>query len=253
MSSGASRREAVVTAGAAAGARIQAVIRTAVATGTTDPPLPPPAWRQRLRLGPVDLVFLADVVLALILWGSTDSWLNTQNARHGQPYSTETLLLFAAVLAAPLVLRTRFPATAWAASVVSLLWVSAAIGPRTLFTGVYPVAGVLVYGLCLYAVGVRGKGWFVLCVAAVTVLGAIVVDARTSVGAILAAIPLLMGAIVRARRSSRTELAQQARRLEGERALLTERQRIARELHDIVAHHMSVIAIQAEGRPAQGR
>ena len=108
---------------------------------------------------------------------------------------------------------------------------------------------MLVYGLCLYAVGVRGKGWFVLCVAAVTVLGAIVVDARTSVGAILAAIPLLMGAIVRARRSGRTELAQQARRLEGERALLTERQRIARELHDIVAHHMSVIAIQAEAGP----
>ena len=108
---------------------------------------------------------------------------------------------------------------------------------------------MLVYGLCLYAVGVRGKGWFVLCVAAVTVLGAIVVDAQTGAGAILAAIPLLSGAIVRARRSSRTELAQQARRLEGERALLTERQRIARELHDIVAHHMSVIAIQAEAGP----
>jgi len=225
------------------------VIRAAVATGATDPPSPPPAWRQRLQLGPVDLVFLADVALALILWGATDSWLETQNGRHHHPYSTQMLLLYAAVLAVPLVLRTRFPATAWAASVVSLIWVSAAIGPRTLSTAIYPVAGVLVYGLCLYAVGVRGKGWFVLCVAAVTVLGAIVVDAQTSAGAILAAIPLLSGAIVRARRSGRTELAQQARRLEGERALLTERQRIARELHDIVAHHMSVIAIQAEAGP----
>jgi signal transduction histidine kinase len=249
MSSGASRREAVVTAVTTAAAWVAAVARAAVATGTTDPPLPPPAWRQRLQIGPVDLVFLADVVLALILWGATDSWLNTQNGRHHHPYGTETLLLFAAVLAAPLVLRTRFPATAWAASAVSLVWVSVAIGPHTLFTGVYPVAGVLVYGLCLYSVGVRGKGWFVLCVATVTVLGALVVDARSSVGAILAAIPLLMGAIVRARRSSRTALAQQARRLEGERALLTERQRIARELHDIVAHHMSVIAIQAEAGP----
>jgi signal transduction histidine kinase len=249
MSSGTPRREAVVTAGATAVTRIQAAVRAAAATGATDPPLPPPAWRQRLQLGPVDLVFLADVVLALILWGATDSWLNTQNGRHHHPYSTQMLLLYAAVLAAPLVLRTRFPATAWAASAVSLIWVSAAIGPRTLSTSVYPVAGVLVYALCLYAVGVRGKGWFVLCVAAVTVLGAIVVDAQTSAGAILAAIPLLCGAIVRARRSSRTELAQQARRLEGERALLTERQRIARELHDIVAHHMSVIAIQAEAGP----
>jgi signal transduction histidine kinase len=248
MSSGAPRREAVVTAGATAVTRIQAVVRAAVATGATDPPLPPPAWRQRLQFGPVDLVFLADVALALILWGGTDSYLNTQNGRHHHPYSTQVLLLYAAVLAAPLVLRTRFPATAWAASAVSLIWVSAAIGPRILSTD-YPVAGVIVYTLCLYAVGVRGKGWFVLCVAAVTVLGAIVVDAQTSAGAILAAIPLLGGAIVRARRSSRTELAQQARRLEGERALLTERQRIARELHDIVAHHMSVIAIQAEAGP----
>jgi signal transduction histidine kinase len=249
MSSGVSRREAVVTSVTTAAAWVASVFRAAVATGTTDPPSPPPAWRQRLQLGRVDLVFLADVALALILWGATDSWLNTQNGRHGHPFGTETLLLFAAVLAAPLVLRTRFPATAWAASAVSLIWVSVAIGSHTLFTGVYPVAGVLVYGLCLYAVGVRGKSWFVLCVAAVTVLGALVVDARTSAVAILAAIPLLMGAIVRARRSSRTALAQQARRLEGERALLTERQRIARELHDIVAHHMSVIAIQAEAGP----
>jgi signal transduction histidine kinase len=251
MSSGASRRAAVVTAVTTAVttavARIQTVARVAVATGATDPPLPPPAWRQRLQLGPVDLVFLADVALALILWGGTDSWLNTQDGRHHHLYGTQMLLLYAAVLAAPLVLRTRFPATAWAASAVSLLWVSTAIGPVSNVT--YPVAGVIVYGLCLYAVGVRGKGWFVICVAAVTVLGAIVVDAQTSAGAILAAIPLLAGAIVRARRSGRTQLAQQARRLEGERALLTERQRIARELHDIVAHHMSVIAIQAEAGP----
>jgi len=96
---------------------------------------------------------------------------------------------------------------------------------------------------------VRGKPWFVASVAVFTVLGAILIDARTSAGALLMAIPLLGGAIVQVRRSGRAELAQQARRLEGERALLEERQRIARELHDIVAHHMSVIAIQAEAGP----
>lgn len=35
----------------------------------------------------------------------------------------------------------------------------------------------------------------------------------------------------------------------GERMLLEERARIARDLHDIVAHHMSVVAVQAESAP----
>ena len=51
MGSGASRREAVVTAGATGVARIRSMVRTAVATGTTDPPTPPAAWRQRLQFG----------------------------------------------------------------------------------------------------------------------------------------------------------------------------------------------------------
>ena len=224
-------------------------IASLVAAGATDPPSPHPAWLRRFQRGPVDVVFLADAVLAIILFATTDSWLETENAMHGHRYGTIMLLFFAFLVAAPLLLRTRFPAAAWGAAVVALGWTSVAIGPRALTPGEYVPAGLLVYALCLYSVALRGKPWFVASVAVFTVLGAILIDARTTAGALLMAIPLLGGAIVRVRRSGRAELAQQTRRLEGERALLQERQRIARELHDIVAHHMSVIAIQAEAGP----
>jgi signal transduction histidine kinase len=65
----------------------------------------------------------------------------------------------------------------------------------------------------------------------------------------LSAIPLLLGVLIRTYRGSERRLAEQERRHSGELSLLEERQRIARELHDVVAHHMSVIAIQAEAAP----
>ncbi len=55
-----------------------------------------------------------------------------------------------------------------------------------------------------------------------------------------------------ASRRARRELADQFERneLEGaRRAVLEERTRIAREMHDVVAHHMSLIAVQAETAP----
>jgi signal transduction histidine kinase len=63
---------------------------------------------------------------------------------------------------------------------------------------------------------------------------------------------LLLGDQTRRRRLSQLALAEQAERSELEkarRALLEERTRIAREMHDVVAHHMSMIAVQAETAP----
>jgi signal transduction histidine kinase len=225
---------------------VQAV-RTALATGVTQPPAPRPSW---LRRGPFDLVALADAIIALVGFGLTVSWLGNHNALHGHPLNALEVAAFPLLLCAPLLFRGRFPLSAWMASAGAMVVVGVPIRPLEFSPGPYLPAGAIVYGLCLYAVAVRCRVWVVLGAGIVTALGAAFLNSPTSGAVIALTIVLLLGAaFVRTRRGSRQQLAVAERRHEGERALLEERQRIARELHDVVAHHMSVIAIQAEAAP----
>ncbi|MFC4889213.1 sensor histidine kinase [Streptomyces beijiangensis] len=69
---------------------------------------------------------------------------------------------------------------------------------------------------------------------------------------VLSSVLLVIGGAVRERGEAQRRLAEVQTLSEAERAqrtLLEERARIARELHDVVAHHMSVITVQADSAP----
>ncbi|MEW2388772.1 sensor histidine kinase [Streptomyces venezuelae] len=77
-------------------------------------------------------------------------------------------------------------------------------------------------------------------------------DTTVPLSAVVFGAVTLVGTLLRGRREARTRLVEQETITAEERArrtLLEERSRIARELHDVVAHHMSVISIQAQVAP----
>ncbi|MFF7095367.1 sensor histidine kinase [Streptomyces rubradiris] len=130
-------------------------------------------------------------------------------------------------------------------------------GPNWPWTTPTLIAHIAVF--LLFALRVRPAG--VVAAAGVTtavtwVLQALVGTGRYSgtgtLTVALCAVMAVTGAALRSRQQARSELVQQTTISVEERArrtLLEERSRIARELHDVVAHHMSVISIQAQVAP----
>lgn len=159
---------------------------------------------------------------------------------------------------APLLLAVTRPLLAWyvvlAADVVGALLLLGVDG-----TAVWPFPPMEIVGyvaLCL-ALGLREPRRTLLAVwlaTAVVALGlASLAPDGTGGSAVvvtaLSGVALLLGRVVRERQDAQRALVEQETISEAEReqrTLLEERARIARELHDVVAHHMSVITVQAD-------
>ncbi|TDD79700.1 sensor histidine kinase, partial [Actinomadura rubrisoli] len=159
--------------------------------------------------------------------------------------------------ATPLVFAARWPLAAWRASGIGLL-LTVVVRHGEGFMP-WPVTAILGLVVILFFAGVGCDRETTIGVGAVTIVGALVPAVLVGMpgwfGMILAGIvivALTFGDAVGGRHSAVEELRlreEQHRQDLARQAVLEERARIARELHDVVAHHMSVIAMQAEAAP----
>ncbi len=161
-------------------------------------------------------------------------------------------------------------ALAWirprAALVVSLLvtGITAAVTVPASPSEPWPWATTAVFGqsFVLAIVGARGLGrrelvtWWLV----IPVFGAVAFTwapergdwAGLVVMAVLSGVAVVVGDLLRSRAETRRRLAEQegiSKEERAARARLEERARIARELHDVVAHHLSVVVVRADSAP----
>jgi signal transduction histidine kinase len=202
------------------------------------------AWLRRHPL-------LVDSVLAAALL-----LFSTAQVVHGAPLEALSTLL----LVVPVAFRRRAPITAFAIAAVGgalqvttgrpdaadlavliLLYTMAAYRPRQ--------ASAMALLVCLVGSTVAVMEWGP--VPGVRLLWRLVFAAFVFGGVELTA--WILGDSMRYRRGYYAALEDKAARLEAERnaqakiAAAAERARIARELHDVVAHHVSVMVVQADG------
>lgn len=212
--------------------------------------------RSRVRRGQMTDTAAALCVLAL----SVTALLN-----HPHPGGTIRPVDWAVTFVAPWVLlfQRRAPvALTWLA--IGAAWLSTALHWRTATLGLLAVA--MLYPLA------RERSARAVWPPALAIAASIAVEwiragnnwtQLWAFAAVLATL-VLLGVNARVRHAYLTELERRAHRLEAERdqrarlAVADERARIAREMHDIVAHHLTVIvalsdgaALTAEAAPAR--
>ncbi|MEU8660069.1 sensor histidine kinase [Actinoplanes philippinensis] len=199
--------------------------------------LPPHPGRYR---GPLGDVVLAGTGVALLLY------LGPAPAHGG----TALLAVACAVL---ILLRRRCPVPVLLTGAAVFMLTTALSRPPD---GMFILAGVLTYSAALYSP--RRSPWFhaVAMWGALMVTGSVVygidwwnTDQITTFAIVFGG--AAAGDSVRMRRAYIAEVTERARQAESSREeearrrVMDERLRIARELHDVVAHHITVISVHA--------
>lgn len=206
------------------------------------------------RYGDPALAIALSALIGLEAWAEfTDSGGDPANGPGGRWLIDAALGL---ALAISLAWRRRAPVPILAIGLVGLLLSGRSIEDQ-------PEAWVLALLVALYSVGAGADGMLAV-VGAMEVITVMVVAVAREPGQVqgfgdvaflllILAGPWFAGSAIRLRRQREHVLEQRAVVLERDReasareAVTAERARIARELHDVVAHALSVIVLQARG------
>ncbi|MQY23287.1 hypothetical protein NRB20_64150 [Nocardia sp. RB20] len=198
---------------------------------------------------------IATVVVAVTMFSV--AW-PTLHLTHQVPAAAQPFI--AGLAALPIVLVRVNPALGWSISAGSALLIALAIPHQPGNNLPFQVVHILVFFPLLFAVAVRAHirmvviAW--LCSA--LLFATTMADADQSVASSAFGWPIAMtalvlfGLLVRWLVLSRRALVEQEEVSELERArrtVLEEKARIARDLHDVVAHHMSMVVVQAQTAP----
>lgn len=194
------------------------------------------------------LVAIFSIALLLTRWG-------------GAPLVARLLVYL--LMVAPLAVRRRYPvASAYLVLIGGAVQLVFFMGSGPAPTGVFSPTDVAL-GIMMYTLAVSGSRrsvllytlWLAVGIGlwAVGRVGQPGALPMAAIAAVTLALCWAIGAFAGARRAYHTEVEQRLKLLETERdqqariAVAEERTRIARELHDVVAHAVSAIVVQADG------
>jgi signal transduction histidine kinase len=218
-------------------------------------PAPPWNWRSDNELRAARTV-LAVATFALCFINMTH--VHQVASGNGQLPASQAQLALALVVVLPLPLAARYPMLAWRAGWLALLlsplvsaawWGGWPWGPPQLLA--------LLAVFCLAAVRQERAALWWMCALTLIPWGVWLIVRIPDLNGPASAFLVFLTAVVAvdsvgSRLRTQRALAAQTELTETEQArlaVLEERTRIARELHDVVAHHMSLIAVRAETAP----
>ena len=191
-----------------------------------------------VRISPARLDLIVAVVLAIA--SELEAWFGSTSGR-------ERLVVAIAgpLMASTVAVRRRYPAAAGIAAalianVVAIAWKP----PNTVSFGVAWLCSI--YALTVWTT----TRLFVIgaAVLALPPLVAVAIRGEPKGGTSFTVITLVVMLLVRrvvGDRERRARIAERERDLVAREAVVEERARIARELHDVIAHHVSMIVLQA--------